>query len=140
MSQTKARAVGRFAAAAMLVAIGGLVVVAAGPGPTPERTPESTTYGVSMVDFSFQPTQLTVRQGDVIRFEQVGDMPHNVEFRKTPPGVDLGDTRMGPFLVVKGSVYEIRVDARFKPGVYTFVCTPHEQMGMKGMITVEPSR
>lgn len=135
MSQTNARAVGRLAAAAMLVAIGGLVTVAAGPDPTPE----STTYGVSMVDFSFQPTQLTVRQGDVIRFEQVGDMPHNVEFKKTPSGVDLGDTRMGPFLVAKGTVYEIRIDDRFEPGVYTFICTPHEQMGMKGMITVKPS-
>lgn len=135
MRRTQTRTWGRLAAAASLLAIGGLVTVGAGPDPTPE----STTYGVAMADFKFQPTQLTVRQGDVIRFEQTGIQPHNVEFRKTPPGVDLGDKRMGPFLVSKGSTYEIRIDERFKPGVYAFVCTPHEQMGMKGMITVKPS-
>lgn len=124
-----------FAALLSTLAIVALITMGASPDPEPA----STTYGVTMVDFGFQPTQITVRQGDVIRFEQIGDQPHNVEFRETPPGVDLGDTRMGPFLVKKGTVYEIRIDERFEPGVYAFVCTPHAQMGMKGMITVKPS-
>lgn len=107
---------------------------------TPANTitpyPGAETFGVGMVDFAFEPADLTVRPGDVIRFTQKGIQPHNVEFRRVPRGVDLGGTRMGPFLVKKDDVYELRIDARFKPGIYEFVCTPHELMGMKGRFTV----
>ncbi len=43
---------------------------------------------------------------------------------------------MGPFLTVKGQVYEVVIDGRFAEGAYRYVCTPHEAMGMKGAITV----
>lgn len=113
-----------------------IVGVAAAPADTASPDPDATTFGVAMVDFAFEPADLTVRPGDVIRFTQKGIQPHNVEFRKVPKGVDLGDTRMGPFLVKKNDAYELRIDARFKPGTYEFVCTPHELMGMKGRFTV----
>lgn len=110
-------------------------LVAAMPADT-TRGPDGTTYGITVVDFQFQPATVTVRPGDVVRFLQTGIQPHNVDFRKVPRGVDLGDRKMGPFLVKKGDAYELRIDARFKPGVYEFVCTPHEMMGMKGRLIV----
>lgn len=111
-------------------------VVAAAPADTTNPAPEGRTFGVSMTDFTFQPAALSVQPGDVIRFVQKGIQPHNVEFRKVPRGTDLGDTRMGRFLVKRGDVYELRIDGRFRPGTYEFVCTPHEMMGMKGSFTV----
>lgn len=111
-------------------------VVAATPAGTVSPDPEARTFGVTMTDFQFEPATLRVRPGDVIQFVQKGIQPHNVEFRKVPRGTDLGGTRMGPFLVKRGDVYELQIDGRFRPGTYEFVCTPHEMMGMKGRFTV----
>lgn len=87
-------------------------------------------------DMRFEPADLVVEQGDVIRFVQQGDQPHNVEFTEWPDGVELGDVRVGPFLTRKDEVYELEIDDRFAPGEYDFVCTPHIPMGMVGTITV----
>jgi len=91
---------------------------------------------VSATEFKWSPADITVNPGDTIRFEQTTTTPHNVEFKETPAGVDLGAAKVGPFLVTKGEHYDLAVDGRFKPGVYKFVCTPHESMGMKGTITI----
>ncbi|MEX0892163.1 MAG: plastocyanin/azurin family copper-binding protein [Gemmatimonadota bacterium] len=98
---------------------------------------------VKMVDksptsFAFEPANVTVRPGDVLRFRQIGAMPHNVEFREPPEGADLDSIQVGPFLVTRGQVYELKIDERFVAGQYPFVCTPHEQMGMTGLLKVEP--
>lgn len=97
---------------------------------------------VKMVDksatsFVFEPAEVTVRQGDIVRFVQLGVMPHNVEFRDEPEGSKLDEIRIGPFLTAKGQVYEVQIDERFVPGRYPFVCTPHVAMGMNGVLTVE---
>lgn len=121
----------------MLLGLTLIAAVAAMPADTTSVGPdEGERFGIAMVDFEYRPATLTVRPGDVIEFVQTGIQPHNVEFRTVPKGVDLGDTRMGPFLVQKGDVYQLRIDARFAPGVYEFVCTPHELMGMKARFTV----
>lgn len=125
--------------AARLLVLGAALaaIAAATPADTTSGDPdEPRTFGVSLVDFAFEPATLTVRRGDVVRFVQKGIQPHNVEFREMPKGAKLGDSRMGPFLVKKGDVYELRIDGRFAPGVYEFVCTPHELMGMVGRFTV----
>lgn len=91
---------------------------------------------VSATEFKWVPADIAGNPGDTVRFEQTTATPHNVEFRETPAGVDLGSAKMGPFLVAAGDHYDLVIDARFKPGAYTFVCTPHESMGMKGSLTV----
>jgi plastocyanin len=103
--------------------------------------PKSKAVVVKAVDlsataFRFEPTDITVNLGDTVRFVQTTAMPHNVEFKVTPPGANLGDARMGPFMLAPGEKYEIVIDSRFTVGKYGFVCTPHEAMGMKGTITV----
>ena len=115
----------------------GIVLVAARPAPAGPG--DGTLYALVTVDFAFRPARITANPGDVLRFVQQGDMPHNVEFREVPDGVDLGDARMGPFLVQKGQTYELKIDERFKPGTYRIVCTPHEGMGMSGVLVVLPS-
>lgn len=100
------------------------------------RVMEVRMVDVSPMEFVFEPSDLTVRPGDIVRFVQAGVMPHNVEFRDVPAGADLGDARLGPYLMSKGQVYELVIDERFTAGAYPYVCTPHEAMGMKGTLTV----
>ena len=90
----------------------------------------------SPTEFAFEPAQVTVKTGDVVRFVQTGAMPHNVEFRDLPAGVDLGAARTSAYLSAKDETYEVKIDGRFAKGLYNYVCVPHEAMGMKGTITV----
>ncbi len=93
----------------------------------------------SATEYTFEPADITVEPGTLVRFELAGTIPHNVEFKDGPSGTDLGNARMGPFLLAKGQTYEIMIDARFAVGTHDYVCTPHEMMGMKGTITVQNS-
>ena len=128
-----------------LIAVGILTVMA----PSLERgsapaTAElrSDTIVVNMIDksateYTFEPAEVTVRPGSVVRFVQTTTTPHNVEFRNMPDGTALNGDRMGPFLTRPGETYEVVIDERFAAGDHPFVCTPHEMMGMTGILTVE---
>lgn len=122
-----------------LVALGSLAAMPVEPDPAPAAATGIETYGIEMVDFAYRPARVTARPGDVLRFVQQGIQPHNVMFKQVPPGVDLGNAKMGPFMVRKGDVYELRLDRRFKPGTYVLVCTPHELMGMTAQLTILPA-
>jgi plastocyanin len=98
---------------------------------------------VKMVDLSatkfvFEPAEIEVQRGQTVRFVMTGLIPHNVEFKEVPGGTDLGDAMVGPFLLQKGDTYEITIDDRFGIGEHRYICTPHEVMGMKGIINVRP--
>ena len=100
------------------------------------------TVTVRMVDdggrFRFEPADIEVRRGDLIRFVNEGSMPHNVEFVKNtaPNGADLGEAWIGGFLMSRTDVYEVQVDDRFVDGRFDYICSPHAALGMKGSITV----
>ncbi len=113
-----------------------------------EVTPSAATTGrvvvVKMVDKStaqwrFEPATVTVRPGDTIRWIQEDIVPHNVEFRDVPESASLGDATMGPYVIAKGDVYELEIDQRFVDGLYNYVCTPHEPLGMRASFTVDAS-
>lgn len=84
----------------------------------------------------FEPSAILVHPGDTVRFVQADIVPHNVQFKGQPKGAKLGKAQMGPFLLTKGETYDLIIDDRFVPGVYQFVCTPHEMLGMKGTLEV----
>jgi len=93
----------------------------------------------SATEYAFEPAEITARPGDVIRFVQTSaTMPHNVEFRTPPAGSNLGAARSGPLIMQQNQVYELSIDARFVAGTYAFVCTPHEALGMRGTLTIQP--
>jgi plastocyanin len=115
---------------------------AAGPSYTGEPEPE--VLPVRMYDkgggqWGFDPEHIQAAPGTIVRFVMDDIVPHNVEFTETPSGVDLGAVRMGPFLLRKGDAYDVVIDERFLPGVYTFVCTPHAILGMTGTMEVTPA-
>jgi manganese oxidase len=86
----------------------------------------------------FEPEQVEVRRGDVVRFIQDGVMPHNVDFVRngSPDGIELGENWSGPYLTAKGEAYEVRITDAFLDGSYSFVCAPHVSMGMAGTLLV----
>ncbi len=117
-----------------------------------ETAEANRTVIVNMVDFGFDPAEITVLPGDTVRFVQTTATPHNVEFRRFPDGARFSNgppsdspastaasfppPRMGPFLTQPGEVYEIVIGRDFVAGVYRYMCTPHEVMDMKGKILV----
>jgi plastocyanin len=130
------------------------------PTPTPTPTPAGAvakapatgkTVEVKMVQtaagFEFQPKDITVNQGDAIKFIVVGVGPHNVAFQPTdiPEAVrpqlqanmDNPPTELSsPILLNAGDSVTISF-ASIPPGKYPFNCTPHLVMGMTGTITVQ---
>jgi plastocyanin len=110
-----------------------------------------TTHEVRMLldgqTYKFDPANLTIKQGDGVRWVMVSGGPHNVAFdpAKIPDDVEqVLSANMpeqqaplsGPYKTQPGETYTVSF-AGVKPGTYDYVCTPHVMMGMTGKITVQ---
>ena len=110
-----------------------------------------TTHVVNMVGdaqgYRFDPANLTVKQGDAVRFVMVSGGPHNVAFDEAgipAAGKDqLAANIPNPAAPLSSQMVmnpneEIVISfANVAPGAYNYNCTPHLAMGMKGVITVQ---
>jgi plastocyanin len=109
-----------------------------------------TIHTVNMVMennvYKFSPTDITVKQGDGIKFVMVSGGPHNVAFDPTLLPADVkaqlianmpeqSSELIGPMMLTENQEYTISF-AGVTPGTYEFYCTPHLAMGMKGKVTV----
>jgi plastocyanin len=113
--------------------VAGLVVaVAASPasgGPDARSTKASDSERVSVRDDRFSPRSVTVSRGGKVTWRWRGDNPHNVRFRKVPSGA----SRRGSDTQTSG-----RFARTFKKsGRYRYVCTIHEDIGMRGSVKAE---
>ena len=82
----------------------------------------------------FEPAELTVEQGDIVRFVLVSGV-HNVSFpAASNPGV-AALPAASSYLASPGQTYELTVD--MPAGEYAFQCDPHAAMGMVGTLTVQ---
>lgn len=131
----------RLSAGTVIAAVAMMLTMGVAPTESVDTTASSVTHVIQMVDvsdteFKFEPAELTVSPGDVVQFVATSATPHNVDFRVMPDGADLGDQTVGPYLMEDGSAYEITIDERFLAGEYNYVCTPHEFLGMKAVLTV----
>lgn len=110
-----------------------------------------TTHEVRMLldgqTYKFDPANLTIKQGDGIKFIMVSGGPHNVAFdpAKVPDDAEaalaanMPNQQMplsGPYLTQPNESYTVSF-AGVKPGTYDYVCTPHIMMGMTGKLTVQ---
>lgn len=111
-----------------------------------------TTKTVNMVGdakgYRFEPANITVKQGDGIKFVVVSGGPHNVAFDPATIPADvkgqldanMGTDKMGELSsnMKMNPGESITVSfGNIKPGQYPFHCTPHLALGMKGTITVQ---
>ena len=111
-----------------------------------------TTHEVKMVGdakgYRFEPANITVKQGDGIKFLVVSGGPHNVAFDpatipadvKAQLDANMGTDKMGELSSNMKMNPGESVTVSFgniKPGAYPFHCTPHLALNMKGVITVQ---
>jgi plastocyanin len=153
-------------AAANAAAASATTPAATTPAATPATTPAATTPAAGAVapapatgatkevkmigdasGYKFDPANITVKQGDAIKFIMVSGGPHNVTFlnvtdpaAKTQldanmPGAKMGEL-MSPMVMQPNEAYTISF-AKVPPGKYDFTCTPHAAMNMKGSVTVQ---
>jgi len=111
-----------------------------------------TTKTVNMVGdakgYRFEPANITVKQGDAIKFVVVSGGPHNVAFDPATipadvrPQLDanMGTDKMGELSsnmkMNAGEAVTVSF-AKIKPGQYPYHCVPHLALNMKGVITVQ---
>jgi plastocyanin len=109
---------------------------------TAATTPQAqgTVHTVRMVTTQggasgqFEPSNITVKKGDVIKFVSQGNAVHNVSF---PADQNAGKSNLpapSQFLS-DGQSYDLQVT--MDAGTYNIQCDPHASMGMKAAITVQ---
>lgn len=127
------------------------------PGPSTSGTGTmaaitGATKTVNMVGdakgYRFEPANVTIKQGDGVKFVVVSGGPHNVAFDpatipsdvKAQLDANMGTDKMGELSsnmkMNPGESVTISF-ANVKPGQYPFHCTPHLALNMKGVITVQ---
>jgi plastocyanin len=127
---------------------------AAGTGATGTATAmpiTGTTHEVKMIldgnSYRFDPANITVKQGDGIRFTTVSGQPHNFGFDPAQIADDVeaqlranmppGSTDLeSPYQNAPGESHTLSL-AGIKPGRYPFHCQPHLALGMTGVLTIE---
>jgi plastocyanin len=119
----------------------------------PAAAPAGTgkTHDVNMVldgsKYKFDPDNLTIQSGDVIRYHNKSGGPHNVSFwpDSIPAGAaDVLKKNMpdqmapleGPLLTEPDAVYQVSYAGAPK-GEYKYYCLPHLALGMKAKVTVQ---
>lgn len=98
--------------------------------------------------YIYDPVQLTIKVGDTVKWINLSGGPHNVAFYqdKIPPGAaDPLNTAMpnrlgplnGPLLTDSLAVYQVSFVGA-PAGTYNYYCLPHEALGMKATLTIQP--
>jgi len=119
---------------------------AAAAAPATGQTHEVKMIG-DATGYKFDPANITVKQGDAVKFVMVSGGPHNVAFQNVTdpaakaqldanmPGQHMGELS-GPFVMQPNEAYVVSF-AKVPAGKYDYMCTPHAAMNMKGSITVQ---
>ena len=109
------------------------------------------THEVKMIGdqtgYKFEPANLTIKQGDAVKFIMTSGGPHNVAFQgvtdaaaKAQLDANMSGAKMGelsgPMIMAPNEAYVVSF-AKVPAGTYAFTCTPHAAMNMKGVITVQ---
>ena len=120
--------------------------------PTGQAMPATgTTHTVNMVvdaqgQYKFEPAQITVKQGDAIKWVMVSGGPHNVAFQNIANAQaksqlianmpQQASELSSPMFMNPGEDYTVSF-AGIPAGTYDYVCTPHLALGMTGKVTVQ---
>lgn len=107
------------------------------------------THEVRMVgdgqSYRFEPANITIKQGDGVRWIMVSGAPHNVAFQNVqgaakPQLMANMPNQMkeltSPMMMNANENYTVSF-ANVPQGKYNYVCEPHAAMNMTGAVTVE---
>jgi plastocyanin len=98
-------------------------------------------------EYRFDPANVTIKQGDAVKWVMVSGGPHNVQFDEAAiPAAAKGQLRANmpnmatelgsPMMMNPDETYQVSF-ANVPAGAYNYNCTPHLAMGMKGVVTVQ---
>ena len=89
---------------------------------------------VKIVDFGFEPADVTVKVGDTVTWTNTGSFAHT-----TTSGTTTGGVRHPDGLWDSGSLFSGQTFSHVfaKAGAFPYYCTPHFSM-MVGTVTVQP--
>jgi len=112
-------------------------------------TVTGTVHEVQMLGdetgYRYDPVDLTVKQGDGVKWIMVSGPPHNVSFQnvaanaKAQLSANMPNQLMdlsSPMMMQPNEEYQMSF-ANVPPGKYDYVCTPHLANNMRGSITVQ---
>jgi plastocyanin len=110
-----------------------------------------TVHEVKMIGdekgYRFEPSSITIKAGDGLKFTNVSGGPHNIAFdpsqipaaAQAQLNANMPNTTSpltGPLLTQPNETYTISF-AKVPPGTYDGHCVPHMALGMKISITVQ---
>ncbi|MEX2583539.1 MAG: plastocyanin/azurin family copper-binding protein [Gemmatimonadota bacterium] len=94
--------------------------------------------------YAFEPAEVVLPPGDVVRFVMTGSQPESVAFDTadvTPEVADFirrNQLHLGVLLTDAGQTHDVPfTDA--PPGRYPFVSLPHGTRGMRGSVLIQPA-
>ena len=120
-------------------------------GGSPGGQDVGATHEVRMIGdaqgFRFEPANIAIRSGDVVRFIVVEGGPHNVTFDGSKLESNMQNRlnqniaeKMGPLSSTMATEPGEAITVSFagiQPGQYPYYCAPHMSLGMRGQITVQ---
>lgn len=132
---------------------GGTAAAAATPatGTATAAPVTGTVHEIKMIGdekgYRFEPSSVTIKAGDGLKFTNVSGGPHNIAFDPSQIPADVQaqlnanmpnttSPLTGPLLTQPNETYTISF-ANIKPGTYEGHCVPHLALGMKISITVQ---
>jgi plastocyanin len=110
-----------------------------------------TTHEVKMLGdekgYRFEPANITVKQGDAVKFTMVSGGPHNVAFDPASipaagkdqlnANIPNAASELSSQMMMNPNEAVTISFAGVGPGAYNYHCTPHLAMNMKGVVTVQ---
>jgi plastocyanin len=119
---------------------------AAAPAPATGTTHEVKMIG-DATGYRFDPVNITIKQGDAVKWVMVSGGPHNVAFinvsdpaAKAQIDANMTGAKMGelssPMMMQTNEAYTVSF-AKVSAGKYDYQCIPHVAMNMKGSVTVQ---
>jgi plastocyanin len=91
--------------------------------------------------YAFEPSEITIPPGDVVRFVMVGGQPESVAFeaaRAAPAAAEFirsNQLDLGVLMTETGQAYDVSFQGA-PTGSYPFVSLPHGSQGMRGTVVV----
>jgi plastocyanin len=108
---------------------------------TPNAAAETYTVklGSNKGMLAFEPSKLTVKPGDTIKWVNNKVPPHNVVFDPAlSKSADLAKSLSHKQLLMSpGQAFETKIPENAAKGEYTFYCEPHRGAGMVGKLVIE---
>ncbi|KAF5835493.1 plastocyanin/azurin family-domain-containing protein [Dunaliella salina] len=85
---------------------------------------------------AFEPSSVTIKAGESVKFVNNAGFPHNVVFDEdaVPEGVNADAISREDLLNAPGETWSVKLET---PGEYGYNCEPHAGAGMNGKIIVQ---